>query len=160
MSEKKYFDFSNYETHKGFNIYRPLCNLCCKTRVKLEVEGLENLDREDGFIIAANHSIIFDPVFIQTACKDKLFHFVAKYEAKYDTKPVSFAALAYDAVYIVKQAIEAAQSVEYDDVVKALTNGTFSGLVTSSSGFKFVDGNPEKAATVITFKDGKEVEAK
>lgn len=87
--------------------------------------------------------------------------FVQKYQEKYDGEvPVSFAALGYDAVYIVKQAIEAAQSVEYDDVVKALTNGTFSGLVTSSTGFKFVDGNPEKAATVITFKDGKEVEAK
>lgn len=80
MADKKYFDFSNYETHKGFNVFRPLCNLCCNTRVKLEVEGLENLDREDGFIIAANHSIIYDPIFIQTACKDKLLHFVAKYE--------------------------------------------------------------------------------
>ena len=80
MSDKKYFDFSNYETRKGFNVFRPLCNLFCNTYVKLEVEGLENLDREDGFIIAANHSIIFDPIFIQTVCKDKLFHFVAKYE--------------------------------------------------------------------------------
>jgi len=81
MSDKKYFNFSNYETHKGFNVFRPLCNFCCKTRVKLEVEGLENLDRDDGFIIAANHSIIYDPIFIQTASKDKLFHFVTKYEA-------------------------------------------------------------------------------
>ena len=80
MSDKKYFDFSNYETNNGFNVFRPLCNLCCNSYVKLEVEGLENLDREDGFIIAANHSIIYDPIFIQTACKDKLLHFVAKYE--------------------------------------------------------------------------------
>lgn len=87
--------------------------------------------------------------------------FVEKYQEKYDGEvPVSFAALGYDAVYIVKQAIEAAQSVEFDDVVKALTNGTFSGLVTSSEAFKFVDGSPAKAAKVITFKDGKEVEAK
>ena len=87
--------------------------------------------------------------------------FVQKYQAKYDGEvPVSFAALGYDAVYIAKQAIESANSLDFDDVVKALTEGTFSGLVTSSAGFKFVDGNPEKAATVITFKDGKEVEAK
>ena len=87
--------------------------------------------------------------------------FVDAYKAAYDGEvPVSFAALGYDAVYIVKQAIEAAGSLEYADVVAALTNGTFSGLVTSSEGFKFKDGNPEKAATVITFKDGKEVEAK
>lgn len=87
--------------------------------------------------------------------------FVDAYKAAYDGEvPVSFAALGYDAVYIAKQAIEAAGSVEYKDVVAALTNGTFSGLVTSSEGFQFKDGNPEKAATVITFKDGKEVEAK
>ena len=86
--------------------------------------------------------------------------FVQKYEAKYGTTPVSFAALGYDAVYIAKQAIEACGSVEYEDVVKALTNGTFTGLVTSSQPFTFNNGNPEKAAVVITFKDGKEVEAK
>ena len=87
--------------------------------------------------------------------------FVAAYAAKYDGEvPVSFAALGYDAVYIVKQAIEAAGSVDYAKVVDALNNGTFTGLVTSSTGFNFVNGNPEKAATVITFKDGKEVEKK
>ena len=87
--------------------------------------------------------------------------FVDAYKAAYDGEvPVSFAALGYDAVYIAKQAIEAAGSVDYEAVVEALTNGTFSGLVTSSTGFKFVNGNPEKAATIITFKDGKEVEAK
>ena len=87
--------------------------------------------------------------------------FIEAYKAKYNGEdPVSFAALAYDAVYIAKQAIEQAGSVDYAKVVEALTNGTFTGLVTSSTGFKFVDGNPEKAATVITFKDGKEVEAK
>lgn len=85
--------------------------------------------------------------------------FVEKYQEKYGTIPVSFAALGYDAVYIAKQAIEAAKSVEYDAVVEALTNGTFTGLVTSSEPFSFKNGNPEKAAVVITFKDGKEVEA-
>ena len=88
-------------------------------------------------------------------------NFVQKYqEANNGEVPVSFAALGYDAVYIAKQAIEAAGSVDYDAVVDALTTGSFTGLVTSSSEFKFVNGNPEKAATVITFKDGKEVEAK
>ena len=86
--------------------------------------------------------------------------FAAAFAAKYENEtPDSFAALAYDAVYIVKQAIESAGSVEYKAVVDALANGTFNGLVTSSAEFKFENGNPEKAATVITFKDGKEVEA-
>ncbi len=92
--------------------------------------------------------------------------FVKAYSEKYKNPdgspeiPVSFAALAYDAVYIAKQAIEAAGSLDYDKVVEALTNNTYTGLVTSGSGFNFKDGNPEKEAVVITFKDGKEVEAK
>ena len=86
--------------------------------------------------------------------------FVNSYKAKYNETPVSFAALGYDAVYIAKQAIEAAGSVDYDAVVAALESGTFTNLVTSSQPFSFKNGNPEKAATVITFKDGKEVEAK
>ena len=86
--------------------------------------------------------------------------FVDSYKAEYDGEvPVSFAALGYDAVYIVKQAIEQAGSTDYAKVVEALTNGTFTGLVTSSKPFSFSDGNPVKDATVITFKDGKEVEA-
>ena len=88
-------------------------------------------------------------------------NFVNKYQEEYNGEvPVSFAALGYDAVYIVKQAIEQAGSVDYDAVVEALNTGTFNGLVTSAEGFKFNNGNPEKQATVITFKDGKEVEAK
>ena len=87
--------------------------------------------------------------------------FIEAYKAKYNGEdPVSFAALAYDAVYIAKQAIEKAGTTDYAKVVEALTNETFTGLVTSNDGFKFVNGNPEKAATVITFKDGKEVEKK
>ncbi len=80
MADKKYFDFTNFKTYKSFNIYRPFCKLMFSTRVKLEVEGIENIQRDDGFIIAANHSIIFDPVFIATA-SGRLLHYVAKYEA-------------------------------------------------------------------------------
>ena len=90
-------------------------------------------------------------------------NFVTNYKAKYgqDEEPVSFAALGYDAVYIAKQAIESAGSVDFDAVVEALAAGKFTGLVTSANEFSFDEnGNPQKDAVVITFKDGKEVEAK
>ena len=87
--------------------------------------------------------------------------FVEAYKAKYNgEEPASFAALAYDAVFMAKQAIEAANSVEYKDVVKALTNGEFSNLVTCNGSFKFKDGNPQKDALVITFKNGVQQEVK
>lgn len=81
MADNKYFDFTNFDTSSAFNIYRPFCNLCCKTRVKLVVEGAENIEREDGFIIASNHTNLFDPVLIATASKKRLLHYVAKIEA-------------------------------------------------------------------------------
>lgn len=84
--------------------------------------------------------------------------FVEKYKAKYGDNPATFATLGYDAVYIAKQAIESAGSVEYNAVIEALNTGTFSGLVTSSSPFTYSNGNPQKEAFIVTFKDGKEVE--
>ena len=85
--------------------------------------------------------------------------FIEKYNAKYGDNPATFAALGYDAVYIAKQAIESIGSVEYNAVIEALNTGTFSGLVTSSSPFIYSNGNPQKEAFIVTFKDGKEVEA-
>ena len=87
--------------------------------------------------------------------------FVAAYKAKYNGEtPFSFAALGYDAVYMAKQAIEQAGSTDYEEVIKALTYGTFGGFVTSDKEFKFNNGNPEKDLFIITFKNGKEIEAK
>ena len=74
--------------------------------------------------------------------------------------PSMFSALGYDTVYIAKQAIEQAGSADYDKVINALTYGTYKGLVTSNEEFSYEDGNPQKELFVITFKDGKEVEAK
>lgn len=88
-------------------------------------------------------------------------NFVEAYKAKYNgEEPASFAALAYDAVFMAKQAIEAADSLEYKDVVKALTDGEFSNLVTCNGSFKFKDGNPQKDALVVTFKNGVQQEVK
>ena len=61
---------------------------------------------------------------------------------------------------MVKQAIEECDSLEYEDIVDTLASSTFSGLVTSAAPFQFVQGSPAKDAVVLTFKDGKEVEAK
>lgn len=83
---------------------------------------------------------------------------VTKYTAKYGEAPKSFAVLAYDAINIMAQAIEKAQSLDYDKIIEQLDSTTFTGLVTSDS-LTFKDGNPQKSAFIITFRDGAEVEA-
>lgn len=143
MSEKKYFDFSDYETRNGFNVFRPLCNLCCKTRIKLVVEGEENLNRDDGFIIAANHSIIFDPIFIATACKDRLLHFVAKYEVF--KNPVVGAVLKSCNAFPIVRGKGDMQAINYaSDLVK---KGKV--LCIFPEGTRSRDGYPKKAKSGV-----------
>lgn len=78
--QKAVFDFNNFETYDLIKKVKPALNAFCKTAFKVEVEGLENINREDGFIIASNHSIIYDPAFLATVCERQL-HYIAKNEA-------------------------------------------------------------------------------
>lgn len=79
MRSEDFFDFSQFKNYNMMNVIRPLGNLFCKTYYKVEYEGLENLDRKGGFIIAPNHVTEFDPLFIAMASK-RLYHYIAKYE--------------------------------------------------------------------------------
>jgi 1-acyl-sn-glycerol-3-phosphate acyltransferase len=47
---------------------------------RLRVEGLENLPREGGFVVAANHSSNFDPWPLGLALYPRQLHFMAKAE--------------------------------------------------------------------------------
>lgn len=79
MPETVKFDYSNFKNYKMMNVIRPLGQLFCRTYYKVEFEGLENLNRKGGFIIAPNHVSEFDPLFIAMA-SEKLYHYIAKYE--------------------------------------------------------------------------------
>ena len=98
--------------------------------------------------------------FYSSSESEAVKKFVEAYKNKYNEIPSAFAAYGYDAIYIAKQAIEQASSTEYEKVIEALTTSTFKGLVTTNKDIKFVNGNPESNPFVVTFKDGKEVEAK
>lgn len=79
MAPKVDFDYTKFKNYKMMDYIRPVGNLFCKTYYKVEFEGLENLERKGGFIIAPNHVTEFDPLFIAMASKRK-FHYIAKYE--------------------------------------------------------------------------------
>lgn len=86
----------------------------------------------------------------------KIVAFVEAYKAKYNKEPDAFAALGYDAVQMLVQAIEDANSAESAAITEALTKITdFEGITGKMS----IDEqhNPVKAGVIIEFKDGNQV---
>jgi branched-chain amino acid transport system substrate-binding protein len=89
---------------------------------------------------------------------DTVSEFIASYKKEYGADPSAFNALGYDAVMMIKQAIEDEQSASASDIKHGLEN---------LSGFKGVTGtmkmdknhNPEKSAVVLGLTKGKETSA-
>lgn len=78
--------------------------------------------------------------------------FVAAYKEAYNETPIQFAADGYDAVYILKAAMEKAGSIENADLIAAMTEITVDGL-TGKMTFT-PEGEPEKEAKLIEIKGG------
>ncbi len=79
--------------------------------------------------------------------------FVSAYQADYNATPDQFAADAYDAVYTVKAAVEAANGspsgADLAAVMPTITVEGVTGTMTWNA-----DGNTNKAASAILYKDG------
>lgn len=86
----------------------------------------------------------------------KVVEFVEAYRAKYKKDPDAFAALGYDAVQILAQAIKDAGQADSQKITDALAKvKNFEGVTGTMS----IDEqhNPIKAGVIIEFKDGKQV---
>ncbi len=86
----------------------------------------------------------------------KIVAFVEAYKAKYNKEPDAFAALGYDAVQLLAQAIKDANSAEPAAITEALAKiKDFEGI----TGKMTIDEqhNPVKAGVIIEFKDGNQV---
>lgn len=81
--------------------------------------------------------------------------FLASYQAKYNKVPDALAALAYDAAYILVEAIRVANSTDGKAIRDAMQGLTFTGV----SGTVTFDENrnPIKSAVVIGIEGGKQV---
>ena len=89
---------------------------------------------------------------------DKVEPFVAAFEKKYGKQPPSFNALAYDSVYMIKQAIEDEGKATPEAINKGLANlKDFEGVTGKITMDK--EHNPVKSAVVLGLTDGKETSA-
>jgi len=85
----------------------------------------------------------------------KVIDFVAKYKAKFGATPTAFAALGYDAMYVIKDAMVSAKSSDSAKVQAALEK-TSGAYVTGNLTFD-EKRNPTKSAVMLEIvkKDGK-----
>ncbi|EOT43722.1 ABC transporter substrate-binding protein [Enterococcus dispar] len=89
---------------------------------------------------------------------DKVEPFIKAFKEKFDKEPSSFNALAYDAVYMVKQAIEDEGFADSSAIKNGLANlKDFKGVTGEMTIDK--EHNPEKSAVVLGLTDGKETSA-
>ncbi len=86
----------------------------------------------------------------------KVQDFIKSYKSKNNAEPNTFAALGYDTIYMIKQAIEkAGKNATREDVRNAVASMTFDGVTG-----KFTmdeSGSPTKSVIVLEMKDGKPV---
>ena len=86
----------------------------------------------------------------------KVQDFIKSYKSKNNAEPNTFAALGYDTIYMIKQAIEkAGENATREDVRNAVAGMTFDGVTGKFTMDK--SGSPTKSVTVLDMKDGKPV---
>lgn len=96
---------------------------------------------------------VFLSSFFSADTAENVANFVNEYETAYGATPDQFAADAYDAVYVVKAAMEQAGSIESDALIGAMTQIQVDGL--TGDGISFTaEGEPNKGAKFIQIKDG------
>ena len=86
----------------------------------------------------------------------KIKEFIEKFQKEYGEVPDSMAALGYDAVIVLADAIKRAGSTDKKAVRDALAATKDFQAVTGSLTMD-ADRNPVKSAVILTFKDGKQV---
>lgn len=105
------------------------------------------------------HDVYYTAHFSANApATDKVEPFIEAFEAEYNEEPSQFAALAYDAVYMLKQAIEEQGAADSNAIAEGLANlEDFSGVTGEIAMDE--NHNPEKSAVVLGLTDGQESSA-
>lgn len=131
------------------------------------IMGADGYDGTPGYVVEGADLTAFNDVYWTnhydpTDADPAVQAFVAAYTAMWGETPNAISALAYDAVYMYKLAIENAASADPAAVRDALANPatTFSG-VTGTFAFNDATGTPSKGAVILSFaSDGTAVTTK
>lgn len=118
-------------------------------------------DGYDGLKLTGDKSQ-YDKTFYTThysaddSSNTKVQDFIKSYKSKNNADPNTFAALGYDTIYMIKQAIEkAGKNATREDVRNAVAGMSFEGVTGKFTMDK--SGSPTKSVIVLELKDGKPV---
>ena len=116
-------------------------------------DGLDGILGKVSQDVTIADTVLMMTPFAADSADPKVQAFVKAYEEAYGATPDQFAADAYDAVYTVKAAVEAAGgSTSGTDLAAVMTSLTVEG-VTGTMTWN-ADGNTNKAASAILYKNG------
>ncbi len=129
------------------------------------VDGLDGILTVENFDTSLAEGVMLLTPFAADATDDLTVNFVTKYQEKYGEIPNQFAADAYDAVYIIKQAVEAkgiTPDMSNSDICEAMKAAMVeieaSGLTSSKMTWD-ASGEPNKEPKAVVIKDGAYVSA-
>ena len=128
-------------------------------------DGMDGILALDNFDAKLAEGLMFMTPFDAASSDETIKTFVDNFNSKYGHTPNQFAADAYDAIYIIKDACEKAgvkdgiSNSDLCDALKdALTKVSFNG-VTGKNVVWEANGEPNKEPSVLQIKDGKYVTA-
>ena len=123
-------------------------------------DGMDGILALDNFDAALAEGVILLTPFVADATDDATVSFVTKYKQAYGEIPNQFAADAYDGVYIIKAAIEAANATPdmsvsdlCDALKSAMVNISVDGLTGDGMTWE-ATGEVSKAPKAMVIKDG------
>lgn len=125
-------------------------------------DGMDGILSMKGFDTKLAEGLMLLTPFAADATDDLTKNFVTAYEEAYKSTPIQFAADAYDAIYILKAAMEKADvkpSMSVSDICAALKTAIveieFTGLTTAGKTMTWeANGEPNKAPMAVVIKDG------
>lgn len=127
-------------------------------------DGMDGILGVENFDTALAEGLTFLAPFVAKSEDEQVQSFVSKYEAAYSETPNQFAADAYDCVYVVKAAIEAAGAtpdMSVSDLCDAMKEAMASVSYCGITGKDITwgeDGEPNKAPLVVKVVDGEYTE--
>ncbi len=126
-------------------------------------DGMDGILGVENFDVALAEGLTFLAPFVAKSEDEMVQNFVSKYEEAYGETPNQFAADAYDSVYVVKAAIEAAGATPdmsvsdlCDAMMEAMPSVTYDGVTGKS--ITWTDGEPNKAPLVVQVSGGEYTE--